>query len=47
MRLRLPEVARLEPLRAMFRPFFVSVETRLSRVVGTPAIYAIAVGAIA
>ena len=46
MRPHLPSLARLEPLRAMVRPFFVAVETRLTRVVGTPAIYAIAVGAI-
>ena len=38
--------ARLEPMRAIVRPFFVSIEGRLSGVVGTPAIYAIAVGAI-
>ena len=46
MRLRVPGVARLEPLRNVIRPVFVSIEGRLARVVGTPAIYAIAVGAI-
>jgi APA family basic amino acid/polyamine antiporter len=39
-------LARLEPLRAVFRPLLVSIEGRLARVVGTPAIYAIAVSAI-
>ncbi|HYH58502.1 MAG TPA: APC family permease [Thermoleophilaceae bacterium] len=39
-------VARLEPLRAPLRPFFASIEGRLARAVGTPAIYAIAIGAI-
>ena len=37
---------RLEPLRGVVEPFFVSIEGRLARVVGTPAIYAIAVGAV-
>ena len=46
MRLRIPGVARLEPLRNVTRPVFISIEGRLARVVGTPAIYAIAVGAI-
>ena len=39
-------LARLGPLRAFARPVFVPIEGRLARVVGTPAIYAIAVGAI-
>ena len=41
MRPRLPT-----PLRTLVRPVFVSIEGRLARVVGTPAIYAIAVSAI-
>ena len=36
----------LEPLATLIRPFFVSIEGRLAGVVGTPAIYAIAVSAI-
>ena len=36
----------LEPLATLVRPFFVSIEGRLAGVVGTPAIYAIAVSAI-
>jgi APA family basic amino acid/polyamine antiporter len=39
-------LARLGPLRAVLRPLFVPIEGRLARAVGTPAIYAIAVGAI-
>ena len=39
-------VTRLEPFRTLVRPVFVSIEGRLARVVGTPAIYAIAIGAI-
>jgi APA family basic amino acid/polyamine antiporter len=39
-------LARLDPLRSVIRPLFAAIEGRLSRVVGTPAIYAIAVGAI-
>ena len=35
-----------DAIRGVLRPFFVSIEGRLARVVGTPAIYAIAVGAI-
>jgi APA family basic amino acid/polyamine antiporter len=47
MRLRVPAgVARLDPLRALLRPFFLSIEGRLARVVGTPAVYAIVVGAV-
>ena len=47
MRLRVPAaLARLDPVRNLARPFFASIEGRLARVVGTPAIYAIAVGAI-
>jgi len=47
MRPRLPGgLARLEPLRGMIEPLFASIEGRLARVVGTPAIYAIAVGAV-
>jgi len=47
MRLRLPAwLARLDPVRALVRPLFVPIEGRLARIVGTPAIYAIAVGAI-
>lgn len=47
MRLRfLRGPLRLEPLRRVIEPLFVSIEGRLSRVVGTPAIYAIAVGAV-
>jgi APA family basic amino acid/polyamine antiporter len=39
-------LARLEPLRGAIEPLFVSIEGRLARVVGTPAIYAIVVGAV-
>jgi APA family basic amino acid/polyamine antiporter len=47
MRLRLPRpLARLEPIRGVVEPLFVSIERRLVRVVGTPAIYAITVGAV-
>jgi len=47
MRPRLPVwLARLDPVRAFVRPLFIPIEGRLGRVVGTPAIYAIAVGAI-
>jgi APA family basic amino acid/polyamine antiporter len=42
----LASLARLEPVRSVVRPFFASIEGRLARAVGTPAIYAIAVGAI-
>ena len=40
------EAAASNPVRALVRPVFVSIEGRLARVVGTPAIYAIAVSAI-
>ena len=46
MRFRPPKLGRLDPLRGVLRPLLVSVEGRLGRGVGTPAIYAIAVGAI-
>jgi APA family basic amino acid/polyamine antiporter len=39
-------LARLEWVRGLVRPIFVPIEGRLARVVGTPAIYAITVGAI-
>jgi APA family basic amino acid/polyamine antiporter len=47
MRRRFPAwLAWLERITGLLRPLFVSIEGRLSRVVGTPAIYAIAVSAI-
>jgi APA family basic amino acid/polyamine antiporter len=39
-------LARLDPFRTLVRPVFSSIEGRLARAVGTPAIYAIAIGAI-
>ena len=47
MRLRLPaRLARMDPVRRFIWPLFTPIEGRLARVVGTPAIYAIAVSAI-
>jgi basic amino acid/polyamine antiporter, APA family len=47
MRRRFPAgLAWLEQLTGLLRPLFVSIEGRLARVVGTPAIFAIAVSAI-
>jgi APA family basic amino acid/polyamine antiporter len=47
MRRRLPAwLAWFEHLTGVLRPLFVSIEGRLARVVGTPAIFAIAVSAI-
>jgi APA family basic amino acid/polyamine antiporter len=45
--MRLPaRLARLEPLRGLLRVLFLPIEGRLARLVGTPAIYAVAVSAI-
>jgi APA family basic amino acid/polyamine antiporter len=47
MRPHLPaRLARLEPMRALVRTLFLPIEGRLARLVGTPAIYALAVSAI-
>jgi APA family basic amino acid/polyamine antiporter len=45
-RWRPTDLLRLDPLRNFIRPFFAPIEGRIARAVGTPAIYAIAVGAI-
>ena len=45
MRLHLPaRLTRLEPMRALLRTLFLPIEGRLARIVGTPAIYAVAGG---